>query len=259
MTILPRCISFLLAAGVGIGLWTLAVTAAEPQTALSKAEGDGQSLAASLREQRPSSEFATTGTLSIRHPEGERTNLFLRMRVEVGDPSWKSVYEAGPNSNRITHQLTIVHSNGAAPQYLLAQADASGQLSAPHPLDVAHAADSFAGTDFGMCDLGLEFFHWPQQRVVKTEMRKGRSCKVLESAREHPPVSGYKRVLSWIDYETSGLIRAEAYDASNKMTKVFSLKGFSKVDGRWQLKELEIRNPKTDSVTRLEFDLEIND
>lgn len=242
-----------------MGLCTISLVAAEPAGASSKAEREGQTLAASLREQRPTSEFATTGTLSIRHPNGERTTLFLRMHVEVGDPAWKNIYEAGPNSNRITHQLTIVHTNGASPQYLLAQADAAGALAPSQTLDSAHVADSFAGTDFGMCDLGLDFFHWPHQRIVKTEMRKGRSCKVLESSRDQPAGTGYKRVLSWIDIETSGLIRAEAYDASNQMAKVFSLKGFSKVDGRWQLKELEIRNPKTDSVTRLEFDLEIND
>jgi hypothetical protein len=90
-------------------------------------------------------------------------------------------------------------------------------------------------------------------------MRKGRSCKVLESLHPTPAATNYARVLSWIDGEHRGILRAEAYDRDRLLIKEFSIGSFKKVDGRWQLKSMEIRNETTDARTRLEFDLEIED
>jgi hypothetical protein len=101
----------------------------------------------------------------------------------------------------------------------------------------------------------LEFFHWPQQKVLKREMRRSRDCTVLESTNPNPSTDGYLRVVSWIDNESSGIVQAEAYDAKNKLLKEFAPKSFTKVNGQWQLQEMEIRNVQTGSRTRLEFDL----
>jgi hypothetical protein len=119
---------------------------------------------------------------------------------------------------------------------------------------------SFAG-DFGVADLGLEFFHWPKQKILKHEMRRGRACKVLESTNPDlsstnpfPPIC-YSRVVSWIDNESGGIVQAEAYDAKGKLLKEFAPKSFKKVNGQWELQEMEIRNVQTGTRTRLEFDL----
>ena len=109
-----------------------------------------------------------------------------------------------------------------------------------------------------LADLGLEFLHWPEQRLVKNEMRRGRSCKVLESTNPQPGKGAYSRVRSWIDSESAQLIRAEAYDSENRLLKEFSVGSVKKVRGRWELKDMEIRNEQTDSLTRLEFDLDEN-
>ena len=116
----------------------------------------------------------------------------------------------------------------------------------------------FAGSDFSPADLGLEFLHWPAQKLIKGEMRMGRWCDVLESAHPQPPPGAYARVVSWVDHETGGLIRAEAHDARGRLVKTFSLRNFKKVDGRWQLKEMEIINETADTRTRLEFDLTVD-
>ena len=44
----------------------------------------------------------------------------------------------------------------------------------------------FAGSDFWIADLGLEFFHWPEQKVLKKEFRRNCSCVVLESTNPNP-------------------------------------------------------------------------
>ena len=114
---------------------------------------------------------------------------------------------------------------------------------------------ALAGSDFWLSDLGLEFFHWPQQRLLKKQLKRGQSCNVLESVNPHPTTNGYSRVVSWIDIDSGGIVHAEAYDQGKKLLKEFAPKEFKKVNGRWELSEMEIRNVKTGSRTRLEFEL----
>ena len=115
----------------------------------------------------------------------------------------------------------------------------------------------FGDSDFWIADLGLEFFHWPQQKILPktTNLKRGREYTLLESTNPNPSTNGYARVLSWIDKESGGILEAEAYDTQGKLLKVFEPKSFKKVNGQWQLQEMEIRNVQTGSRTRLQFDL----
>ena len=114
----------------------------------------------------------------------------------------------------------------------------------------------FAGSDFWICDLGLEFLHWPGQKILRGDTARGRLCKVLESTNPSPSPSGYSRVLCWIDNEALGIVEAKAYDANGKLLKEFYPKDIKKVDGQWQVGSMEIDNVQTGSRTRLEFDLQ---
>ncbi len=113
----------------------------------------------------------------------------------------------------------------------------------------------FANSDFWLCDLGLEFFHWPQQKVLKKEIKRSRGCTVLESTNPNPATNGYSRVVSWIDGESGGIVQAEAYDFNGKLLKEFTPKSFKKVNGQWQVGTMQMDNVQTGSRTRLEFDL----
>jgi hypothetical protein len=123
-------------------------------------------------------------------------------------------------------------------------------------LSGAELFTSFAGSDFWLADLGLEFFHWPGQKVLKTELRKSRECRVLESVNPQPATNAYSRVVSWIDTETGGILHAEAYDAQNKLLKEFDTKKFKKVNGEWRLEAMEIENARTGSRSQIEFSLD---
>ena len=117
----------------------------------------------------------------------------------------------------------------------------------------------FAESDFWLCDLGLEFLHWPAQRIAKTEMRKGRSCRVLESTNPRPEPGAYARVFAWVDLESGGLMRAEAFDRDGQRMKEFNIGSLQKINGRFQLKSMEVRDARNDTRTRLEFELEIGE
>ena len=114
----------------------------------------------------------------------------------------------------------------------------------------------FAGSDFWLCDLGLEFFHWPQQKVVKKEFHRQCACTVLESTNPNPAADAYSRVVCWIDNDSLGIVEAYAYDAKGKKLKNFYPKNLVKVNGQYQVETMIMENLQTGSKSTLEFDLD---
>jgi hypothetical protein len=52
------------------------------------------------------------------------------------------------------------------------------------------------------------------------------------------------------------IVHADAYDAKGKLLKQFDPKKVRKVNGAWELAEMEIRNRQTGSSTKIEFELD---
>ena len=217
----------------------------------------GKALAQELIQMRPTENSSVTGVLKIRDAQGRRTEIPVSLKVVTGAQTWRSIYEAqAGDSNHVFH-LTVVRSNGQQPQYEFTRPPADGSKSAaPSHLTGNQANVAFAASDFWLADLGLEFLYWPEQRLLKKELRRSQSCNVLESVNPNPGPGGYARVVSWIDIDTGGIVFAEAYDQSGGKLKQFKPDKFEKVNGRWQVKEIEIRNLKTGSRTKLEFNSE---
>lgn len=219
---------------------------------------EGQSLAAELSNSRPSHSFTNSGVLRVRDARGKRVGIPVTIRTLVtpGVEDWQIQYEARtPSTNEI---LVITHQPGRTPLYELSRAAEGQPAGAPQPLGAEAGATPFAGSDFWAGDLGLDFLHWPGQKIIrrdKPEMRMGRACRILESTL--PGASGYVRVRSWIDLEHRQPLIAEAYDAKGNLVKEFSVGSVKKVDGVWQLKDMEITNERDGTLTRLEFDLKV--
>ena len=243
----------------------------------------GRQLAQQILEQRPAENFTNTGVLRIREANGRTLNIPVQCAAIVTATNWWSVYRAFFTNG--TETLHIIPTSIQVNQELIGGPDSkisqpvyvvnlTNEFSGPwisyrHNFPAIGRSNdarlqssiatssqtSFAGSDFSIGDLGLEFLHWPQQKILKHEMRRGRSCKVLESKNPSPSPDSYSRVVSWIDNETLGIVQAEAYDANGKLLKEFYPKTFKKVNGQWELQEMQIRNDQTGSRTRLEFDL----
>ena len=227
------------------------------KTASSVSEKAGQELAAKLRSLEPGENAQWSGTLKIRNRDDETISIPITAKTVTGTPTWKMIYETKATGATPPEKLVIVHAAARPNEYFHARG--TGQAEPPR-VDTRQAATTpLAGSDFWLTDLGLDFLHWPVQGLLKFEqpkMRKGRPCDVLESVQPNPAPGGYGRVVSFVDKETGGLIMAEGYDHTGKVLKEFSVRSFKKVEGQWQLQEMEIRNIKTDSRTRIEFDLE---
>jgi Outer membrane lipoprotein-sorting protein len=212
----------------------------------------GQILAARLRSLAPAEESQFKGALNIRR--GRTRIIPLTLTIAIEPAGWKAIYETSGSDNVPAEKLIVVHGTNRPNEYRFVQAAKPGESpGALRCLANTEAALPFAGSDFWLTDFGLEFLHWPSQRLLRTEMRKSRVCHVLESVQPRPVQGQYGRVISWVDKESGGIILAEGYDHATKLLKEFSIGKVTKVEGQWQLEEMEIRNVQTKSRTRLEF------
>jgi hypothetical protein len=215
----------------------LAFTAtAQTTNGLSPAEIQGRQLAAELLSVTPATNFTQTGVLRIRNSHGT-TNIPITFKTVIEPDSWRVIYSA--TTDHSTDYLVIVHKDGQPNEY----SNSSDKTMVP-----------FAGSDFWDADLGLEFFHWPDQKITGHETRRTRDCMILESDNPNP-ANGYSHVVTWIDKESLAIIYAEAYDTNNKLLKIFDPKKVKKVNGKWELEDIEIQNVQTHSRTRIRFDL----
>jgi hypothetical protein len=217
-----------------------------------EAKTQGRNLAKQILEQIPATNFVQNGVFNIRDGKGNRSEIPFRFQTSVTATTWSTTYETISESNHVS--LVVIHEAGKANQYEFY----NGSPLAIHLPDFLVGNQTmipFANSDFWIADLGLEFFHWPEQRILKKENRRSRACNVLESTNLNPSTKGYSRVVSWIDEESGGIVHAEAYDAQNKLLKEFDPKSFKKVNGQWELQDMEIRNVQTGSRSRIEFDL----
>ena len=219
--------------------------------AAAAAKLDGPALAQLVREQRPTEVFEASGLLRLRNPAGKWwKEVPVRLTVQPLPDGWQSHYVVYDAQGAPAEELLVIHQGSKPNRYVYRPP--GGKVVA---LRGGEAAVSFAGSQFWLCDLGLEFLWWPKQRILGSEMRKGRPCRVLESVNPDPAPGQYGSVKSWIDAEKLALLRAEAYDASGKLLKEFNIGSVKKVRGQWRVKSMEIRDALSDARTRLEFDL----
>jgi len=239
----------------GILLFCVEVPAATTNE-LTDAEKEGRSLAQQLLAQGPATNFVQTGELNIRISRGKYREIPFRLQTQLIEGGWREIYEASGPSNQV--RLAVTHEPGRPIGYQLQEnpgASDGAANGAAKTLAGSQIMTPFADSDFWVADLGREFFQWPEQRLLKREFKRGCGCRVLESIDPQPSPNGYSRVVSWIDNETGGIVQAEGYDARGKLLKEFAPKSFKKMNGQWELQEMEIRNVQSGSRTRLDFDL----
>lgn len=221
---------------------------AETTNTLSDAEIQGRQLAQQLRNAPPAESITNSAVLIIRDAERHSEKIPVRFQIALmtGEPSgWVANYET-TDTNFI--RLTISHAANQPNQYRLQKnggmADLRGGTEIP-----------FAGSDFWLCDFGLEFLFWPDQKILKKEFHDNCASIVLESRNPQPVASGYARVVSRIEEESGGIMEAQTYDLAGRQLKDFRVKDLKKVNGHWQVETVIMENLQTGSKTRLEFDL----
>jgi hypothetical protein len=251
----------------------IAFVAKSQTNSLSDAEIQGQQLAHEILAQRPAENTVNKGIMQTRDKSGHQSEVPIVCRVMVTIavagtnmtmPDWETFYQAAFTNQtdylRVIHTTSLTNlysystnANDAVP--VLGDIPILGHLFGSHQISGPELMVPFANSDFWICDLGLEFFHWPGQKVLRHETRRTRACTVLESTNPNPTPDSYSRVVTWVDDESLAPVWAEAYDTSGKLLKEFNPKKVKKVNGQWELEDMEIRNVQTGSHTWIKFDL----
>jgi hypothetical protein len=216
----------------------------------------GRRLVEDLLTQKPEANSTNTGVVRIRDANDREHRIRVRFDIYATPANWVSAYQTLPADGLPAEELAVIHPGRQPNEYFLTRPAGSNVPAArPIRLSADEIMVPFAGSDFWVADLGLEFLHWPAQRVLRREMRHGQPCAVLESANPRPAPPGYARVVSWVDTDNGGILHADAYDARGQLMKEFDPSGLKKVNGQRKLEEMEMRNRKTGSHTWIKFDL----
>ena len=210
-------------------------------------EREARVLLADLLSRKPEESTTNIGVLSVRDARNKTTEVPVRFAVLATATNWISIFETTNTSD--AERLVVIHAPGQPNQYLLYKQDQQQVLSGDQTMV------PFANSDFWLADLGIEFLHWPRQRLLRKEMLRSQFCGVLESIRSTPATNSYARVVSWIDIDSGAIVRAEAYD-SRELLKRFDPTELKKIQGRYQLEEMEMRNRRTGSRSRVKFHFE---
>ncbi len=204
----------------------------------------GAALAQQLRGMRLVNHEEIKGNLRIRRPKGKRENVPVIFRAKADGAAQVEVFETAKGT------LQIRKSPGKPSEYLFTAPDAkAGKKMVGDDLN-----QIFAGSDFTLGDLGLEFLQWPNQQVIGRASRLRETCNVLLSAPLKASPGGYTHVKCWVEIHNRALLCVEAYRGQQRV-KLFQAKSFKKLEGEWQLRELELRNDVTDARTQIQFDL----
>jgi len=227
---------------------------------LNPAEGKARAraLVAELLAQRPEQSSTNTGQVIIRDRDGKETEIQVRFEIVCTPTNWLSVYETlNPTGGPGSEKLVVIHTNNGPNQYRLIERGNSTTTNVSlRDLTPAQTMIPFAGSDFWVADLGLEFLHWPEQRVVGLETSHGKRCYKLESTTLQAAPGGCARVESCIIIESPhGIASAKAWNAQKEIIKAFDPLSLEKVGGDYQLEEMEMRNPKTGTHTKIKYDL----
>jgi hypothetical protein len=216
-------------------------------------EASGRDLAARLLALQPAEGMTNDATLTIRLHRTNQLTVPLRIEVSVTETNWTTTYIQLSSNNGSQARFTVVRNLDGANEYYV-QSPAAG----PNSTQLLRGQDAtvpIAGSDFCLGDVGMEFLRWPTQRLVKKEVRRTQSCDKLESIAPAGWTNGYVRVLSWFDIDTGGPVIVEAYDARGRMVKEFKPNNFKKVDGQYQVEEIEMNDLVARSRSTIRFNL----
>jgi hypothetical protein len=227
----------------------LTLLGATPANAgVTTAEHEARDIVQRIRATRPSGNSSAEGVFKVFNGRKLQATIPFKSEVIVTATNWLVNYRTLPSSNSATAELLQITRVDGAQTY--AHSGTTAGLAVAMP---------FAGSDFLGGDLGLEFLNWPGQRLLKKELRSSQSCYVIESTNPVTNSMPYSRVVTWLDIDSvrdfgaPAIVHADAYDLHGKLLKEFGPKDFKKVDGEWQVEEMQMENLRTGTKTKIEF------
>jgi hypothetical protein len=244
--VLSTCVAGSLFAAGPTHVFTPPVAPAHPDVA-------GRELVVRLLALQPAGGVTNGATLTNYLRKKFQSAVPLRLEVSVTESNWTTAYVQLDENSHDAARFVVVR-NLSGPNEYYVESRTNGVRSR-ETYEGQAALVPIAGSQFTLADVGMEFLRWPTQRLLTKEICRTQACDKLESVAPEGWTNGYVRVISWFDIDTGGPVLVEAYNARGEKVKEFKPNRFKKVDGQFQVEELEMSDPRTSSRTTLRFQL----
>jgi len=166
---------------------------------------------------RPTKDFSLKARLFV----GQEDPIPVEILVKNTEIDTRTLYR-GSN----TEALVVQPVHGEPKFYL----HGAGELTG------GKRTEKLLGSNFTYYDLGLTFLRWPNVKLLDEDRVRGRDCFAIEARADGEP---YTRVKLWIDKEYYALLRAEAFDINDNLTRRFAVTSFKKIGEVWIPRGLE--------------------
>ena len=166
---------------------------------------------------RPTKDFSLKARLFV----GDENPVPVEILVKNTVGETRTLYRGGK-----TEVLVVQPLHGEPKFYLRGVGELTGNQRTQRLL----------GSNFTYYDLGLAFLHWPNVKLLEEGRVRGRDCFAIEAKADGEP---YTRVKLSIDKEYYALLRAEAFDANDNLTRRFAVTSFKKLGDIWIPRGLE--------------------
>ena len=189
---------------------------------------DARSVLQAVRAQFPSEPVTVSGTITVRRRRG----VVIKELGYTIDAVWneqggKQTCVFSDALGRESDTVEVSFEKGEEPRI-----ERKGE-------GLVDEDGKLTGTDLECRDLAMPFLWANDGELVGKDKTRGRDCYVVDL--ETPEREGIDRLRVWIDDRIFILLKAESYDADDKLVKQILVKSFKKIDDQWMIKDLEIK------------------
>lgn len=195
----------------------------------------------------PSEPLELFGSLILRKQSGVIVKeLPFSMALDWGATPATAKYAIMDAFGRNMAELSVTRS--AKGDMTLDYRDGDGNQTTPPSL-----SSSIFGTDITWLDITFAYLWWSDATLVGSETYKGSLCDIVEV---HPPsrIEGCSAVRLWIDRKHGFLRQAEQIGDDGDKVRWMWVASVGKINGRWMIRNLEVKRPGTGMQTKLHVD-----
>jgi len=194
--------------------------------------------------QLPSSPITVSGNLLVRRRRGMPVATYLfELNANWGNTPPQATYRIDDSFGQTLEQLTIIHGRHNSYQYSIGdplQPSTLKNLSAP-----------IQQTDLSWTDLTLAFLWWTGGEIIGEESIRTFDCYIIKVNAPINSNSNYAIVKIWISKKSHLMLKAEGYNAKNKLARRLWIKSCKKVNDQWMVKDMEIQQYPKKQITKL--------
>lgn len=205
-----------------------------------------------MRSIRPMENTEIKAVIKYRDQDRSWFEHSIKIRTEVDRESWETTYTLLRPNDSLPLAYRISWKEGAMPSY----SEIRRKEGEVEEKSVSGRTALF-GSDFYLSDIGFEFLYWPYHRALSgpIAMKRGRPAREIESTNPNPN-GVYAKLRYWVDRENFGILQAEAFDAQGASIRSFEPDSIVKVDGRWHIRELQMRDKVDRTRSSIVFEYE---